>query len=512
MMQVLSRGQYRLATFRHVCLMLVALGSLTATVVAGPLRAGVGKVDVSRPDAGPCKPPLYIRTLALSDGETTVVLASIDAVSIGQIGHIGNQYLGRVRQRLKDELHLDPSRFAINASHCHGVICSDVEDRTVEAVRQALSRLEPVTVGTGVGHEDRIMENRRIRLKNGREADVRHAYSMPAEELVAGVGPVDPQIGVLRVDRVDGRPLAVVYNFAIHPILGIPSGENTADLTGFSSQVIEEVLGNDSVALFIQGCGGDVNPVTYKDPARPRDAEPLGNLLALSTLRAWRQIRPEPQPELRQFSQSIELPRADLADRIAAQEAELQRLVKTLRGTSLNLKTFLPLVMRHRLDPDFPSQYSAAYLQERLLGRPHLDALDSGNRTAIDAYVQNIHTMEEMTRVQTNLALLRMHHAQNLEAGRRTLDVEITALRVGQFRLLTFPGELTVRIGLNLKDMAPHKPSFIAGYTNGYIYYAPTAEQLLNVGNAQEDSDCLLAPEWQEIFEAAAVKMLQQLD
>ena len=62
----------------------------TLPAEAGPLKAGVGKVDVSRADAGPCKPPLYVRTLAVSDGETTVVLASIDAVSIGQIGHIGN--------------------------------------------------------------------------------------------------------------------------------------------------------------------------------------------------------------------------------------------------------------------------------------------------------------------------------------------------------------------------------------------------------------------------------------
>ena len=29
--------------------------------------------------------------------------------------------------------------------------------------------------------------------------------------------------------------------------------------------------------------------------------------------------------------------------------------------------------------------------------------------------------------------------------------------------------------------------TFVAGYTNGYIYYAPTAEQLLNPGAAQED-------------------------
>ena len=64
------------------------------------------------------------------------------------------------------------------------------------------------------------MENRRLKLKNGKEADVRHAYSLPPDEEVAEVGPIDPEIGILRLDRKDGRTLAVVYNFACHPIMG----------------------------------------------------------------------------------------------------------------------------------------------------------------------------------------------------------------------------------------------------------------------------------------------------
>ena len=36
-------------------------------------------------------------------------------------------------------------------------------------------------------------------------------------------------------------------------------------------------------------------------------------------------------------------------------------------------------------------------------------------------------------------------------------------------------------------------------------------QQLLNVGGAQEDSDCILAPEWQAIFESKAAEMLRRL-
>ena len=88
---------------------------------------------------------------------------------------------------------------------------------------------------------------------------------------------------------------------------------------------------------------------------------------------------------------------------------------------------------------------------------------------------------------------------------------QVVALRVHDFVLITFPGELTVQIGLNIKKASPHPRTFVAGYTNGYIYYAPTAEQLKNLGNAQEDSDCKLAPEWQAIFENKVMDLLKRI-
>src|SRR5690606_23265753 len=146
----------------------------------------------------------------------------------------------------------------------------------------------------------------------------------------------------------------------------------------------------------------------------------------------------------------------------------------SLRGTSLNLKTFVPLVVKYNVTSEFPSYYSHRYLHEKKLGRTDMQRLDLENRKNLDQYIRNILTMEELTRLQTNLALLRKHQATNSAAGKRTLDVELVGLRVGDFVLTTFPGELTVQIGLNLKKASPHEPTFVAGYTNGYIYYAPT--------------------------------------
>lgn len=499
-------------SFAWLCGVVVTGGLTPLTVDAGILTAGAAKVDITHDDAGPVNDRLYATAVAITDETTTLILVGVDAVAIGEIGSITNEYLPQVRAAVRAKLGIDPASILINASHCHGIVHPDVAARTVQAIVTAWEGRVPVKVAVGSGHEDRIMENRRLILKDGREADVRHAYSLPADAQVAAVGPVDPEIGLMRLDRLNGSTLAVLFNFACHPIQGVPSGGNTADLSGFAARTLETAYGPDTTALFLQGCGGDINPIRYKQTDEPRDAEALGQRLGVSALAGVKPLASDVPSVFRRLQRIVTLPRCDNAERIAALEAEQLRLVDSLQGTSLNLKSFLPLIMKQGLDAEHPSYASHRYLRERQQGRDDLLRLDAENRRNVAAYLRNIETMEELTRLKTNLALLRKHQARNVAAGSRTIDVEVAAFRLGAFRLVTFPGELTVQIGLNLKERAPATTTFVAGYTNGYIYYAPTADQLRNVGGAQEDSDCLLAPEWQERFETAALELLRELE
>lgn len=492
-------------------LLLAAMPGMHAAPAAA-LCAGVAKVDITDRAAGPVNDPLFAKALVLKRGETTVVLITVDAVAIGEIGRIGNGFLAEVRGRLEKELHIPPSSVVINASHCHGVVRADTAQLVVQAVKEAVKNLDYVKVGTGTGHEDRISENRRLKMKDGSEVDMRRAYSMPRDEDVAGVGPIDPQIGLLRLDREDGRPLAVLYHFACHPIMNPPSKGNSADFPGFASKVIEENLGEGALAFFVQGCAGDINPVRYKEVNRPADAEPLGNMLGLSVLRAARKIETKADGELKISNEVIALPRgADLERRIAAIQTAQTKLLESLKPTNINFKTFVPLLLQQKLSPDFPSHFSQSYLHDQALDRKALSQLDADNRASVEAYLHNIQITEQLTRLNTNLALLKKHLAQNKAAGKPTLDVEVAGVRIGDFKMVTFPGELTVQIGLNIKKAANNPHAFVAGYTNGYIYYTPTAEQRNNTGYAQEDCDSLVAPEWQKVFEAKALDVLKKL-
>lgn len=117
--------------------------------LAAPLSAGVAKVDITNVDAGPVNDRLWVKALVIKSDATTAVIVTLDAVAVGEIGHIKNDYLPKVRARIEKELGIKPTNVLVNASHCHGVVCSDVDERTVQAVKLASQNMVPVHVGAG---------------------------------------------------------------------------------------------------------------------------------------------------------------------------------------------------------------------------------------------------------------------------------------------------------------------------------------------------------------------------
>ena len=165
------------ARCRSVRLSVLALFALTwmGVASAGELLAGAAKVDITNTEAGPVNDPLFVKALVLKNDDTTMAIITLDVVAIGGIGAIGDDYLANVRARVEKELKIPSANVLVNASHCHGVVCADVEARTFQAVAAAVEGLVPVLVGAGRGREERISENRRFKLKSGREVDSRRA-------------------------------------------------------------------------------------------------------------------------------------------------------------------------------------------------------------------------------------------------------------------------------------------------------------------------------------------------
>ena len=71
--------------------------------------------------------------------------------------------------------------------------------------------------------------------------------------------PIDPTVGVIRVDDLDGDPIAIVFRYSCHPVtMGPRSAVASSDFPGVARRVVETSLGG--LALFLQGGGGNINP------------------------------------------------------------------------------------------------------------------------------------------------------------------------------------------------------------------------------------------------------------
>ena len=497
----------------RVSTLLTFLFVATATFLhAEPLEGGTAKVEITDRKAGRVNDPSFAKVLALRKGSTTMLLITLDAVAIGEIGRIPNSFLSSLRHRIESEFQVSPKHVIVTASHCHATVQSDLLTPVLEAVRTAIGQLSFVKAGMALTQENRISENRRLRLKDGTEADMRRAYALPGDNAVQGIGLIDADVGILKLDRLDGTPLALVYHFACHPIMNPPSRGSSADFPGFASKLIEDSLGRGVMAFFVQGCAGDINPVRYKEASTVPDAEPLGMLLGSTVLRAASAIKTEPEVALVVANRELSVPTAsNYKSRIERVEAEIQALSHSLKPTNINFKSFFSLFMQHRIWPEAPSAHIQSYLHDQSQGRTMLHQQDADNKVLIDQYLQNIETMEKLTRLNTNLALLKKHQKQVEAMSAASFPTELCGIRVGDFKLVTFPGELTVEIGLGIKKRFGPEPVFVAGYTNGYVYYAPTAAQLENAGYAQEDCDTLLSPDWHSLFENAAINLLKSL-
>ncbi|MEY4199383.1 MAG: hypothetical protein RLZZ265_1123, partial [Verrucomicrobiota bacterium] len=72
--------------------------------------------------------------------------------------------------------------------------------------------------------------------------------------------PVDPTVGVLRVEDLSGKPCAFAVHYASHPVALMGAGVVSRDYPGAMVDHLERELGADCMAMFLQGASGDLDP------------------------------------------------------------------------------------------------------------------------------------------------------------------------------------------------------------------------------------------------------------
>ena len=252
---------------------LIAFALTSASLLgAAEFRAGVAKADLDPPSGTPMAgygsaryskgtlDPLEARVLALSDGSRRVALVTLDLCYT-----FDPQVMDQIRRDVRGSV----DEVVFHASHTHsGPTYSEAPQalehaapRITFAVQAAARAMAPAQIGNGWG-QIFLGFNRRYLLPDGATM-----MFWRNETKVSTTFPVDPTVGVIRIDRRDGSPLAVLVNYACHPVvLGPENVDYSADYPSEMRRYIEHEMGNGVMAFFLQGAPGDINPYYDKTP------------------------------------------------------------------------------------------------------------------------------------------------------------------------------------------------------------------------------------------------------
>jgi neutral ceramidase len=390
---------------------------------------------------------LYARAAVLSDDENEFAIVSLDLCGLDP------DVIKSIREGAEEKIGIAAENITLCSSHTHsgpatytlrGIEYRDefyiggIEGSIVGAIHEASKNMRESTVRFGEGRSD-VGINRRERAPSG--------------EIILGrnpLGVMDPTVSVIAIESGDSS--TVLYNYASHPIvLGPANLLYSADFPGYAAKTIEGSM-KGAVAMFIQGCAGDINSTVGAGTFD--DSERLGGSLGAEVLRAVGRSEVETDPRLESAAKKV------------------------------------------RLTLELPSDEEIGRSRERY--RSNLMAAEENDNQSWIDYWSSFSKWADAAADLARMGERRPVH-----------EVEIQALRVGGTALVMIPGEPLTEMALAIRARSKFRHTIVAGYVNdSSIGYIPTpqafAEGGYEVTAYRETTVASLTPAcYHEVLEAA---------
>lgn len=426
----------------HFLLRILPLCLLFAPAVAhAELLAGAAVVDVT-PQTFPVlvnggmtsrsiskvSSRLHARGLALSDGQTTLVIVVVDSCMMPR------PLIDKAKQLASLKTGIPTDRMLISATHTHsagscmGALGTEPDPNYVpflttslaDTIAKAADNLAPAQIGFAridaaeftalrrwIRRPDRVVNDP---FGNPTVRANMHAGAKP-DDVTGESGPEDPELSLISVQTPDGKPIAVLANFSMHYFAG-QSGIS-ADYFGLFCAGLKQKLApqSDFVGIMSHGCSGDIWRRDYTDPD------------------SWTQLA------------TVD----DYANGL------VERAIKAYQ------------TIQHRRDVDLAMAERRMKLRYRV---PDQQRLEWANRIVSEMGDRPPKTQEEIYAREQ----LFLHQRQETE-------VVVQALRVGDIAIATTPNETYAITGLRLKATSPLANTMVIELANGGDGYIPPPEQ-----------------------------------
>lgn len=399
--------------------LLAAARRVTITPPVGVDLTGFGAR--SGPSAG-VHDDLRACALYLTDTDRELLILTCDLIGLH------HEEVAQVREGISQRAEIPPERVMISCSHTHSgpatrclnylgkqdeAYLSELRRRLVGLAAWAKSEAVPARAGSA-RTPLRVGVNRREWRDGGIVLGINEA------------GRTAPYVDLLCVDDAESRPLCRLFCHAAHAVtLG---GDNlllSGDWPGFAQREVERCYGPGCVAMFMQGCCGDINSHVG---GGFEAAQAEGKRVAAAILTADPEAARRDAVPLAAATIGLELPLTDVP---SVQEA--RELVADAR--------------RHAQSSAEQDNYGLRMLNEG------------------------------MVRWAGELLAL----AEDGAVG-RTVPFEVQALRIGDLGIVGLPGEVFVDYALEIDAACALPRTAVAAYTNGNIGYVPTAEAFAEGG------------------------------
>jgi hypothetical protein len=409
------------------------------------MLAGVARVDITPPLALPLRcwaartaranaahEPLLAQALVLRDRDDhSVAIVAVD------LPHVGRGLTDSIRERART---LGVQSLLINASHTHGgpplnlgggvtwttedpeyaAYAAILPELVFGAVYSAHHHVQPVRIGSGWGRVEGVSVNR-----------VRHTDA------------VDDSVQVVRVDTLDGAPLAILSSFACHGtcMAGHVPDWNADFAAPLRDCVQREFMGAE--CLFLQGCAGDVAPWDFW----------MGN----------------PHPRAHSYAN-----RDELGHELGTEVAHVATGLETAAdGRVAATSTILPL--RRRQPPFTDSELEEVATDLR--NRPE--------ETYPPLWPPDIHTVNSAQRYPLPYQRGAVGMYRNMRLRRdEPLQAEVQAIALGDAAIVANPFELFNGPGQQIRSASPFSgATLVLGYSNDYLGYLPRIEDFLQIAD-----------------------------
>jgi pimeloyl-ACP methyl ester carboxylesterase len=268
------------------------------TSVSGELRAGTSKVNITPENpTQSVHDPVYARALVLEVNGRRFGFVSVD-LGVYTSAHL----VATCREKF------GISDLLLSSSHTHSdpgkQFAPFYEEQILKALEAATKDMFPARISAGHRSFPQLGFNRLIIREDGHARESwfsdDHYRSENPERIP--FGPVDPEVGVIRIDDGQGNARAIMMNYACHADVVCQNYAISADYPGVAARKVEEAFGTNLTCLFVQGAGGNIESLiissrrTGPDDSFPTDystIERVGGLLAYETVDLAKTLKPK---------------------------------------------------------------------------------------------------------------------------------------------------------------------------------------------------------------------------